>query len=434
MSAWAALAEGDAVGDSQWLDLPVDEDKIRLSGQLFYNDLRKQGSFNRRYDANGVLGERCPYGNEDCDLKNYLAAMDASVEIVSLDPSFGCSNPMAVGSIRPNAKFEFYFSPDMDCLSSSDLSLGIRFLLRRCDDIFCGAMEATNQETWALWHPEARPEKPLTVSLGEGFGLAGALFQPYGVSDGESDLYATAANHFATLIDAVQSWHVDAGIPFEGERYGEVRVRMPAGYETRGGTQSTTEVHLPDRDSGWIKGNLAAHEYGHVLQLRAWGGAYDWDGPTHPEWSGMSQAHPRIAFKEGFANFVMRVGLETNHCDGGFDDNDNSLLAGDPETGQDYPRNVTKFLCDWLDETDDDDLSLIGHGDSISSSPFEVWSELVRMKSAPEAYGGDTDEGLGVCDFISSHLAHIDDPIQLMLEESAIKAAARNNKIDCGWP
>ena len=93
------------------------------------------------------------------------------------------------------------------------------------------------------------------------------------------------------------------------------------------------------------KRQLAAHEYGHVLHLRGWNGAYDWDGPTHPEWSGMAQALPRISFKEGFANFAMRFALETNRCGGAFDDNDEVLLAGDAITGQDYPRNVAKFYA-----------------------------------------------------------------------------------------
>ena len=166
--------------------------------------------------------------------RNYLSAMDATVEIISLDASFGCHNPMVVATVRPNSIFEASFTPNGDCVSNNELTIGIRFLLRRCDAVFCGALESTNGETWSLWHPDARPNNPLVISLGEGVGLPGALFQPEGVEDGASNLYATAANHFATLIDAVQSWHVEANVPFEGDKYGELRVRMPAGYETRG--------------------------------------------------------------------------------------------------------------------------------------------------------------------------------------------------------
>ena len=71
-----------------------------------------------------------------------------------------------------------------------------------------------------------------------------------------------------------------------------------------------------------VDGKTPAHEYGHVMMQRAWGGSYGFDGVGKS--AGAEKAPSRqIAFKEAWAEFIARVVFQpTRGCDRqGFDDN-----------------------------------------------------------------------------------------------------------------
>ena len=141
----------------------------------------------------------------------------------------------------------------------------------------------------------------------------------------------------------------------------------PSNRTASGTTLGPDQVVIKGKEH-WVKGPIIAHEYGHVLHLRAWDGDdYGWNG-VGVSWSMNRQQHERVAFKEGFANFISRVAHGKGmSCDGKFDSNDHHPLMGDIHEGDTWVKNVAKMFCDWHDQTDDDP-ELAGRGDHFHAS------------------------------------------------------------------
>jgi len=144
------------------------------------------------------------------------------------------------------------------------------------------------------------------------------------------DNYALAANYYASVVDTILTWHKDNDIPFYGDEYGEIRYFFPAEANPYGSprfTSSTATAFTPteivisnfeSRDDGdfvWVPGDTPAHEYGHILMQRAWGGAYGYDGVGNSA-NDEEQAESRqIAFKEAWAEFSSHAVFDTtNGC------------------------------------------------------------------------------------------------------------------------
>ena len=56
-----------------------------------------------------------------------------------------------------------------------------------------------------------------------------------------------------------------------------------------------------------VDGKTPAHEYGHVMMQRAWGGSYGFDGAIGNSAGDDEKDTPQIAFKEAWAEFIARV-------------------------------------------------------------------------------------------------------------------------------
>ncbi len=221
----------------------------------------------------------------------------------------------------------------------------------------------------------------------------------------------------------------------------------------------------------WVSGKTPAHEYGHVTMLRAWHGAYGFDGigiTAYPTTIAPSQ---QIAFKEAWAEFVPRVVFPlTRGCNlSGYDDNgalsgcsaitqaiaqleeqrqeqldviehlkgpgleqaqeqlgrieaqlaeqeekldecktSNTMtnLPGALGEGAMWRDNITKALCDWYDDRDDDDARLAGAGDHFAAEDiYSMWFNLRRMREDAALYGGRiTNPGLWFCDYVGYYL------------------------------
>ena len=206
---------------------------------------------------------------------------------------------------------------------------------------------------------------------------------------------------------------------------GEVYSRFPSTRKTIATTSSDSQMHFP-QVSTWISGKGPYHEYGHILNMRAWdgttggcgdcpGGKYERDGDD--SWSPTEKEYPHAAFTEGWANFVSHVNqnwperacssIENNSsskiCNADTSQYpDTSDLVTYPNDGKSYAKNVTKLLCDWYDDGDhnDDDTNMAGDGDHFMASLYSVWYNLDQMWN----WSGGAD-GLQVCDYTDYYLS-----------------------------
>jgi hypothetical protein len=86
--------------------------------------------------------------------------------------------------------------------------------------------------------------------------------------------------------------------------------------------------------------------------------------------------------------------------------------------------NVTKALCDWHDESFDDDLALAGGGDHFTADLYSMWFNLRRMYLDANLYGGDYSAvGLYFCDYVDYYL-------NVRKSAAAVGAAEHNAKVD----
>ncbi len=113
-------------------------------------------------------------------------------------------------------------------------------------------------------------------------------------------------------------------------------------------------------------------------------------------------------------------------------------LKGPLGEGAQWRDNVVKALCDWYDDSDDDDRHLAGGGDHFAAEDiYSMWSNLRQMYVDADKYGGQYKKpGLWFCDYVSYYLdvrksasavgasVHAD-------YESSIRDLIYNNNIGC---
>jgi hypothetical protein len=262
---------------------------------------------------------------------------------------------------------------------------------------------------YALWYPGASPSDPLMIGGGGEHQLGRMFFNPAGSSSTVANDTSKAANYYASLVDTVRAVHEGTGVPFYEDEFGEIEYIYPSNRTATATAKSPTEVVIaPTLDAGWPDGRTPAHEYGHVLMQRAWDGDYGFDGVGISAGDSAIAPSRQIAFKEAWAEFVAHATFPaTNGCErASFDDNDRKPLPGDLGEGAQWRLNVTKSLCDWYDDRDDDDPLLAGAGDHFTAAGiYSMWLNLRNMYLSADDYGGDyAGEGLWFCDWVDYYL------------------------------
>lgn len=394
---------------------------ITVDGSLYYNDLREIGHFEMRRDRNGNLGQQVGYS---AGAQNWLGAWLVVADFYEVDtagPSilyWNCELQKYLGSKTINSSGDYSFTATIDDDNcgpdgDDDPDIAVKFRLRFCNSTRCFSVQDGDQETYELWHSQASPSSPLEMT-GSSYTLPDGYFQ---TSD---EHYSMAASHYAGLVEATQIWHIDNGIPFYYDEFGEVFIEFPSSLYTAAKTVAPSRMHFPDPEE-WPAGGY--HEFGHVLHARAWegstgscgdcpGGAYDRDGD--PDWNGLELEYEHTALVEGWASFV---GVATQYYPDGCGTSWNSntttrICSADPNQypqtntyvtypndGRSYPRNVAKMFCAWYDNMFDDDSNMAGGGDHFSATLYSTWSNLETLW---DWTGGDA--GLDACSYVDYYL------------------------------
>lgn len=393
---------------------------VTIEGKLFFNDRRQDGLFSVRKTPAGTSGARCqPTGFRDDGVtpcsENWLAAQYVVFDVIERDENFGADpncqteDVLATATVDKNGNFSATFVPSDPCSSDSlqPTAIVLRARLRFCGSEYCFSVEDSGGNPYKLFHPGASASNPLFVSGGDHVVMNRMNFNVGGTDPSVANDYSIAANYYAALVDTVLTLHRDEDIPFYKDEFGEVKVLYPSTRTGSATALSPTEIALIAR-TDWVKGGVVAHEYGHVVMMRAWDGGYGWNGVGNGgvSWNASTATEPRIAFKEGWANFINRaVFTETSaYDDPAFDDNATKALPGALGFGWQYVTNVNKLLSDWYDARFDDDLLLAGDGDHFTASLYSVWYNLRRMYVDVAQYGGDFVGGLTICDYVDYYL------------------------------
>ena len=159
----------------------------------------------------------------------------------------------------------------------------------------------------------------------------------------------------------------------------------------------------------WVNGETPAHEYGHVLMLRAWDGDYGFKGIGISANDSERAESPQIAFKEGWSEFLERAVFEpTKGCARSwFDDND--------ETRAEERGGRRRLVAP---EHDQGALRLVRHARTttigtrrgratISGTATSTGCGTIcgGCMSTARIYGGRyEDPGLWFCDYVKYHL------------------------------
>ena len=467
-----------------------------IRGSVFYNDRRTDGLFAARRDKNGNPGQRCgAWGTRDgsstpCSL-NWLAGKYMVVDVIEHDLSIpprdagpGCVTQQKVGSaaVAYDGSFVVTIGANDGCTTDQrpNLAIELRVRLRFCNESsYCFSVNRSVGNPYTISHPGANGTNPLTVRAGADVTVAAMNFNTAAdASTPNND--SIAANYYASLVDTVLALHKDQPIPFFYAPFGEVEYIFPSTESSTATTKSASKVVFstfqsqPDDQDGafaWVDGKTPAHEYGHVLMLRAWDGVYGFDGIGISAGSDEIAPSQQIAFKEGWAEFIPRVVFTaTRGCQrSSYDDNgekdcsaisraittleqqrkeqidlisklpnnagrqaaeeqltrieadlakqrallvtcQNSKtttdLPGDLGEGAMWRDNITKALCDWYDDRDDNDTRLAGSGDHFAAEDIHsMWDNLRRMRLDAANYGGRiTNPGLWFCDYVNYYL------------------------------
>ena len=444
--------DGDLEDPPDWVhtdrgDLPPDDtfagsvnSTVTIHGKVFYNDRRKHGLFSARRTPANALGTRCdPDGFRDDGItrcsENWLGAQYMVIDVIELDEGYfaptawDCVQEDKLASVAVNndGTFTATFTPTDPCDSDAvdQPAIALRVRLRFCGE-WCFSVNDENGEPYALYYPGASANSPLLVEAGDEIELPAMNFNPAGTNPAIANDTAIAANYYASLVDTVLTLHRDNDIPFYKEGFDEVFVDYPSTQTGSATALSPTEIALVDKND-WVKGEVVAHEYGHVVMMRAWDGDYGWDGVGNGgvSWNANTPTEQRIAFKEAWGNFISRaVFTETMaYDDPSFDDNETYALSGDLGQGSRVVRNINKLLSDWYDSRPDDDPSLAGAGDHFSASLYSMWYNLRRMYVDVNAYGGDFEAGLTICDYVDYYL-------DVRKSASAVGTTDHNNYVD----
>ncbi len=420
--------DGDLVEPPDWVKDHQENDqvqdssggassKVTIRGSVFYNDRRQHGLFSSRKTPQGAPGRRCGIdgirdGGVDC-ARNWLAGQYMVVDVYERDQGYiaatawNCKHKDLIASavVSADGSFEASFDYRDDCRTDQlkSMALVVKVRLRFCGQWCFSVNDRRKNRPYVLDHPTATKDNPVHAKAGDSIELPRFNFNPAGTRAEQASDVAIAANYYASLVDTILTVHRDAGIPFYKGRFGEVFVLYPSNRTGSATALSPEEIAIIDKNN-WVKGEVVAHEYGHILNQRAWDGDYGWGGVGNSgiDWNATTPAMARIAFKEGWANFLSRaVFRETMAAaDPEFDDNTNKPPMPVAPHGFEVPRNVNKFLADWFDDRDD-----IGGGDNFAaSSLYSVWYNLRKMYLDRLAYGGNYSAGLTTCDYINYYL------------------------------
>lgn len=422
VAANVAASTGDVLGG----ELRVTRDKARaglvstvtIRGRVFYNDRRNNGLFSTRREMDGDPGTPCGTdgvfpGNISCAL-HWLGGHYMVVDFFERDTGYfgptawDCeqSDLLTSATVGPDGSFSATFTPSDECdtdnWTTPRIAMKVRLRFNGADYAF-----SVNHDDgpYALYYPGATHDAPLAVAAGNVYELSDMAFNPANTPQDTANDTSIAANYYASAVDAVLSINRDAGIPFYKDEFGELEYIYPSTATDLATTETPSRIVLAAQSS-WIGGVLPAHEYGHALMMRTWDGDYGWPG-VGVDWNTVAALEPRVAFKEGWANFVANaVMVETMSCElASFDDNSTTTLPGPLGHGREWVINVNKLLCDWLDQRSDNDTSLVGAGDHwLAGDLYSVWYNLRRMYLDDSLYGADFQDGLDVCDFVHYYL------------------------------
>lgn len=391
---------------------------VTVRGRIFYNDRRDRGRHDWRDDISGNTAEYCDRSGQRADGSscsvNWVGLWHAMVDVYEIDDGYEASDPfcerkerIARAFVHHDGSFSVTFDAADMCATDTHTqpAIALRVRLRYCNSsTYCFSLNEAADDEYGLWLHNATVGDPRLVSSGGVEDLGNHGYYLNGTDPSVAEDHSIAANYYATLVDTVRTLHRQESIPFYYEDYGEVEYIYPSTATSSGTTKSASRVVIAAR-TDWIKGPLIAHEYGHVVHLRAWeDDAYGWDG-IGASWSIDEWQTARLAFKEGWANFISRVVHATDQsCTHSFDSNSDQPLDGAVGHGDHWVRNVTKMLCDWNDAVRDNDASLSGPGDHFTATVRSTWYNLRRMWTHSSSYGGDRAAGLDVCDYLDYYV------------------------------
>jgi hypothetical protein len=358
----------DRIDDAKG-DLPKSPSGMAtVRGSVYYNDRRIDGLFGDRRNLNtGLGGQQCKLvaAKPDCAstrarlaelreqqrmqvqlindfkggsidvLKEQLARIDASIafEEGNLAQCQGCglnwlagkymvvdvldhacnrATPLASATVGSNGAFSATFPISTGC-STVELRVRLAF----CNDTYCFSINRATDDPYVLFHPGASASKPLALKAGDEITLNPLLFSTAADPGVPNDI-SIAANYYASVVDTVLSLHKVNPIPFYRAEFGELQYVFPSTESDTATTQSPSRVVISSFDSqppalkggfAWVEGKTPAHEYGHVMMQRAWGGSYGFDGigRTVVDYEKAPEPAPQMAFKEAWAEFISRV-------------------------------------------------------------------------------------------------------------------------------
>lgn len=428
-----------------------------ITGKVMFNDRRNHGLFSARRTPAGAVGEKCGtdglWSDGTSCATHWLAGQYMVVDVFERDTGFGpfdvnCKDLDKIGSatVAYDGTFTATFSVADPCNNDDHArtAITLQTRLRFCGSEWCFSMNSDEDTPYALYHPGASYVSPLLVDAGDAVALGTMAFHPAGTaSDGIND-HSIAANLYASLVDTVLTVHRDAGVPFYKDEFGELQYIYPSTRTATATALSPTKI-VDKVNTAWEAGLTPAHEYGHILMQRAWDGDYGFDGVGISAGDGAAAVSQQIAFKEAWAEFVAHaVFPETNGCGrASFDDNA-SKPGTDPwgplGSGTWWRLNVTKALCDWHDDSSDDDPALAGDGDHFTADLYSMWFNLRRMFLDASLYGGDyAGVGLYFCDYVDYYLDVRKSVAAVGAAEHAAKVGSitdviYNNNIACFLP
>ncbi len=199
-----------------------------LAGRLFYEDHRGMGAMPRRLDLDGRPG-RVRKRRTD-RRQDFLAADFMVVEVFEHDrrrsADGSCARWEYIGqaTVGPDGRFSVPVPRRDPCQREADAPPDYRVQVstRHCDPDICVEL----RRNWpSIYTIRFGDDHPLVLGA-DGAPLNTLLFTPEGRPS--QNRHAFAANHFASLADALQTVHIEAQVPFRLEAFGPVQVHFPS--------------------------------------------------------------------------------------------------------------------------------------------------------------------------------------------------------------
>jgi hypothetical protein len=145
--------------------------------------------------------------------------------------------------------------------------------------------------------------------------------------------------------------------------------------------------------------------------------------------------------QEQLANLEAQIAAEERKLADCQVDNTVTDLNGPLGEGAQWRGNIVKALCDWYDDTDDNDPNLAGPGDRFAAEDiYSMWYNLRRMYVDADTYGAKfKDPGLWFCDYVKYYLdvrksASAVGQSSHESYETKIRDLIYNNNIGCFMP